>query len=153
MSHVEHDFILGEIEGVKNAILTAVKDAGPNACPPMVVGVGVGGTFEKCAVLAKKALTRFRSKNRYGIIAKSPANIQQKVTTQRPSPFLISFTDLICFVPGMMFLRVTPIINEAELATIKGKTAWFSWKMSATIIGIKSAILKYIIASEKVYAK
>lgn len=46
------------IEGVKNAILTAVKDAGPNACPPMVVGVGVGGTFEKCAVLAKKALTR-----------------------------------------------------------------------------------------------
>ena len=46
------------IEGVKKAILTAVKDAGPNACPPMVVGVGVGGTFEKCAVLAKKALTR-----------------------------------------------------------------------------------------------
>ena len=42
------------IDGVKNAILTAVKDAGPNACPPMVVGVGVGGTFEKCAVLAKK---------------------------------------------------------------------------------------------------
>lgn len=46
------------IEGVKHAILTAVKDAGPNACPPMVVGVGVGGTFEKCALLAKKALTR-----------------------------------------------------------------------------------------------
>ena len=46
------------IEGVKNAILTAVKDAGPNACPPMVVGVGVGGTFAKCAILAKKALTR-----------------------------------------------------------------------------------------------
>lgn len=46
------------IEGVKNAILTAVKEAGPNACPPMVVGVGVGGTFEKCALLAKKALTR-----------------------------------------------------------------------------------------------
>ena len=44
------------IEGVKNAILTAVKDAGPNACPPMVVGVGIGGTFEKCAILAKKAL-------------------------------------------------------------------------------------------------
>ncbi len=44
-------------EGVKNAILTAVKDAGPNACPPMVIGVGVGGTFEKCAQLAKKALT------------------------------------------------------------------------------------------------
>lgn len=46
------------IEGVKNAILTAVKDAGPNACPPMVVGVGVGGTFEKCALMAKQALTR-----------------------------------------------------------------------------------------------
>ena len=46
------------IEGVKDVILTAVKDAGPNACPPMVVGVGVGGTFEKCALLAKKALTR-----------------------------------------------------------------------------------------------
>lgn len=46
------------IEGVKEAILTAVKEAGSNACPPMVIGVGVGGTFEKCAVLAKKALTR-----------------------------------------------------------------------------------------------
>ncbi len=46
------------IEGVKNAILTAVKDAGPNACPPMVIGVGIGGTFEKCALMAKKALTR-----------------------------------------------------------------------------------------------
>ena len=46
------------MEGVKEAILTAVRDAGPNACPPMVVGVGIGGTFEKCALLAKKALTR-----------------------------------------------------------------------------------------------
>lgn len=46
------------VEGVKNAILTAVKDAGPNACPPMVVGVGIGGTFEKCALMAKHALTR-----------------------------------------------------------------------------------------------
>lgn len=46
------------IEGVKGAVLTAVKDAGPNACPPVVVGVGIGGTFEKCALLAKKALTR-----------------------------------------------------------------------------------------------
>ena len=46
------------IEGVKDAVLTAVKDAGPNACPPMVVGVGIGGTFEKCAILAKKALAR-----------------------------------------------------------------------------------------------
>lgn len=47
-----------DIEGVKNAVITAVKDAGPNACPPMVVGVGIGGTFEKCAFMAKKALTR-----------------------------------------------------------------------------------------------
>ncbi len=46
------------IEGVKNAVLTSVRDAGPNACPPMVVGVGIGGTFEKCAYLAKKALAR-----------------------------------------------------------------------------------------------
>ena len=49
------------IEGVKNAILTAVKDAGPNACPPMVVGVGIGGTFEKAAILSKQALTREES--------------------------------------------------------------------------------------------
>ncbi|MCI9127390.1 MAG: fumarate hydratase [Eubacterium sp.] len=46
------------IEGVKKAILTTVKDAGPNACPPMVIGVGIGGTFEKCALMAKEALTR-----------------------------------------------------------------------------------------------
>ena len=46
------------IEGVKDAVLKAVKEAGPNACPPMVVGVGIGGTFEKCAILAKKALAR-----------------------------------------------------------------------------------------------
>ena len=46
------------LEGVKEAILTAVRDAGPNACPPMVVGVGIGGTFEKCALMAKHALTR-----------------------------------------------------------------------------------------------
>lgn len=46
------------IEGVKEAVLTVVKEAGPNACPPMVVGVGIGGTFEKCAILAKEALTR-----------------------------------------------------------------------------------------------
>jgi len=46
------------IEGVKEAILTAVKEAGPNACPPMVIGVGIGGTFEKCAIMAKEALTR-----------------------------------------------------------------------------------------------
>ena len=46
------------IEGIKESILTAVKDAGPNACPPMVIGVGIGGTFEKCALMAKHALTR-----------------------------------------------------------------------------------------------
>ena len=46
------------IEGVKQVVIQAVKDAGPNACPPMVIGVGIGGTFEKCALLAKKALTR-----------------------------------------------------------------------------------------------
>ena len=46
------------LEGVKNAILTAVRDAGPNACPPMVIGVGIGGTFEKCTEMAKHALTR-----------------------------------------------------------------------------------------------
>ncbi len=46
------------IEGVKNAVFTAVEDAGPNACPPMVIGVGIGGTFEKCALMAKQALTR-----------------------------------------------------------------------------------------------
>ena len=46
------------VEGVKHAVLTAVRDAGPNACPPMVVGVGIGGSFEKCALMAKKALTR-----------------------------------------------------------------------------------------------
>ncbi len=46
------------IEGVKDSVLQAVKDAGPNACPPMVVGVGIGGDFEKCAILSKKALTR-----------------------------------------------------------------------------------------------
>ena len=51
------------IEGVKNAVLTAVKDAGPNACPPMVIGVGIGGTFEKCAVMAKEALTRETGKH------------------------------------------------------------------------------------------
>lgn len=50
-------------EGVKNAILQAVKDAGPNACPPMVVGVGIGGTFEKCAIMAKQALTREAGKH------------------------------------------------------------------------------------------
>ena len=56
------------IEGVKNAVITAVKDAGPNACPPMVVGVGIGGTFEKCAILAKKALTRNLEEDRKSVV-------------------------------------------------------------------------------------
>lgn len=51
------------IEGVKEAVLTSVREAGPNACPPMVIGVGIGGTFEKCALLAKKALTRDLNKS------------------------------------------------------------------------------------------
>jgi fumarate hydratase subunit alpha len=46
------------IQGVKDAIITTVSDAGPNACPPMVIGVGIGGSFEKCAIMAKEALTR-----------------------------------------------------------------------------------------------
>ncbi|MCR4842860.1 MAG: fumarate hydratase [Eubacterium sp.] len=46
------------VDGVKDAVVGAIKDAGPNACPPMVVGVGVGGDFEKCALMAKRALTR-----------------------------------------------------------------------------------------------
>lgn len=46
------------IEGVKKAVLKTVEEAGPNACPPVVVGVGIGGTFEKCTILAKEALTR-----------------------------------------------------------------------------------------------
>ena len=46
------------IEGVKKVILETVDLAGPNACPPMVIGVGVGGDFEKCAIMAKHALTR-----------------------------------------------------------------------------------------------
>ena len=70
------------IEGVKNAILTAVKDAGPNACPPMVVGVGIGGTFEKCAILAKKALTREIGKNSdIEYVAELEKEMLQKINT------------------------------------------------------------------------
>lgn len=47
-----------EVEGIKKAVLETVKLAGPNACPPIVVGIGIGGSFEKSALLAKKALTR-----------------------------------------------------------------------------------------------
>lgn len=70
------------IEGVKNAIMTAVTDAGPNACPPMVVGVGIGGTFEKCAILAKKALTREIGKNSdMEYVAELEKEMLQKINT------------------------------------------------------------------------
>lgn len=68
------------IDGVKEAILTAVKDAGPNACPPMVVGVGIGGTFEKCAVLAKKALTRdLKEKSETEYVKELEAEMLEKI--------------------------------------------------------------------------
>ena len=70
------------IERVKNAIMTAVTDAGPNACPPMVVGVGIGGTFEKCAILAKKALTREIGKNSdIEYVAELEKEMLQKINT------------------------------------------------------------------------
>lgn len=70
------------IEGVKNAIMTAVTDAGPNACPPMVVGVGIGGTFEKCTILAKKALTREIGKNSdIEYVAELEKEMLQKINT------------------------------------------------------------------------
>lgn len=70
------------IEGVKNAIMTSVTDAGPNACPPMVVGVGIGGTFEKCAILAKKALTREIGKNSdIEYVAELEKEMLQKINT------------------------------------------------------------------------
>lgn len=68
------------IEGVKDAILTAVKDAGPNACPPMVVGVGIGGTFEKCAWMAKKALTRpVNQHSEIPYVAEMEAEVLEKI--------------------------------------------------------------------------
>ena len=73
------------IEGVKNAIMTAVTDAGPNACPPMVVGVGIGGTFEKCAILAKKALTReIGKKSDIEYVAELEKEMLQKINTLGP---------------------------------------------------------------------
>ena len=75
------------IEGVKEAILSAVREAGPNACPPMVVGVGIGGTFEKCAYLAKKALTRpvnERSKTEY--VAKLEEEMLDKINRSGIGP-------------------------------------------------------------------
>lgn len=68
------------IEGVKEVVLNAVKEAGPNACPPMVVGVGIGGTFEKCAYLAKKALARsVDSKNENGMYADLEDELLEKI--------------------------------------------------------------------------
>lgn len=75
------------IEGVKNAILTAVKDAGPNACPPMVVGVGIGGTFEKCAIMAKKALTRpINERSSIPYIAKMEQELLEKINCSGIGP-------------------------------------------------------------------
>ena len=68
------------IDGVKEAILNAVSEAGPNACPPMVVGVGIGGTFEKCAILAKKALTRpVNKRSDVGYIAELEEEMLEKI--------------------------------------------------------------------------
>ena len=68
------------IEGVKDVVINAVKDAGPNACPPMVVGVGIGGTFEKCALLAKKALARdLNSKNENQLYADLEDELLEKI--------------------------------------------------------------------------
>ena len=68
------------IEGVKEVVINAVKDAGPNACPPMVVGVGIGGTFEKCAILAKKALARdLNSKNKNQLYADLEDELLEKI--------------------------------------------------------------------------
>ena len=68
------------IEGVKEIVLNAVKEAGPNACPPMVVGVGIGGTFEKCAYLAKKALARdLNSKNENEMYADLEDELLEKI--------------------------------------------------------------------------
>ena len=75
------------IEGVKNAVLTAVKDAGPNACPPLVVGVGVGGTFEKCAILAKKALTRdLNTHNEISYVADLEKELLEKINKLEIGP-------------------------------------------------------------------
>ena len=75
------------IEGVKDAVLTAVKDAGPNACPPMVVGVGIGGTFEKCAILAKKALTRdLNTHNEISYVADLEKELLEKINKLEIGP-------------------------------------------------------------------
>lgn len=68
------------IEGVKEAVIETVRLAGPNACPPMVVGVGIGGTFEKCAILAKKALTRdLRKSSEIPYVAELEKELLEKI--------------------------------------------------------------------------
>lgn len=75
------------MEGVKNAIITAVKDAGPNACPPMVVGVGIGGTFEKCAIMAKKALTRpINERSSVPYVAEMESELLEKINRSGIGP-------------------------------------------------------------------
>ena len=75
------------IEGVKNAVIETVKIAGPNACPPVVVGVGVGGTFEKCAILAKKALTRdLNTHNKISYVADVEKELLEKINELEIGP-------------------------------------------------------------------
>lgn len=75
------------IEGVKNAVIETVKIAGPNACPPVVVGVGVGGTFEKCAILAKKALTRdLNTHNKISYVADLEKELLEKINELEIGP-------------------------------------------------------------------
>ena len=75
------------IEGVKNAVIETVKIAGPNACPPVVVGVGVGGTFGKCAILAKKALTRdLNTHNEISYVADLEKELLEKINELEIGP-------------------------------------------------------------------
>ena len=70
------------IDGIKEAVLTAVRDAGPNACPPMVIGVGIGGTFEKCAEMAKHALTRnFDEQPSSGYVGELETELLEKINS------------------------------------------------------------------------
>lgn len=75
------------IDGVKNAVIETVKIAGPNACPPVVVGVGIGGTFEKCALLAKKALTRdINSESDIDYVAKLEKELLEEINKLNIGP-------------------------------------------------------------------
>lgn len=91
------------IEGVKESILTAVRDAGPNACPPMVVGVGVGGTFEKCALMAKHALTR-------NLLEKSPIPYVQELERE-----MLQKINSLGIGPGGLGGRVTALAVNIEM--------------------------------------